>query len=111
MQTEPMITVSNLVCVTYQANSALIPYHFVGKTEAAARKQMQDWLDVKDTPDFGKHNDDEPVVKINPGKGAGLAGKVWLLHRGDQVRARVNPDEVAAYLARGYVLGGPKTKF
>lgn len=97
-----IITVSQLVCVTYQANNHVLPYHFVGKTEAEARKKLQEWRDNvvirtdEDAPTDGRRE---------------FAGKVWMINHVLRQRARVNPSEVDAYLANGYVHGGPKTKF
>jgi hypothetical protein len=51
----------------------------------------------------------DPVEK--PTKGEHMVGKVWMLHHGLKQRARVEPDKVEEYRAKGYVIGGPKTKF
>lgn len=51
---------------------------------------------------------------VNPwaatGRGQGFAGKVWMLNRATQERARVEANQVSAYEAKGYVRGGPRSK-
>lgn len=44
------------------------------------------------------------------GRGQGFAGKVWMLNRATQERARVEANQVSAYEAKGYVRGGPRSK-
>ena len=95
---EGMITVFNLVCVTFKANNYVTPYHFVGKTEEEAREKLNDFLNKK------------PTIQAGIGRGLANTGKVWLLNRKDKARARVESSKVDAYLAQGWELGGPKTK-
>lgn len=44
------------------------------------------------------------------GRGQGFAGKVWMLNRATQERARVEANQVSVYEAKGYVRGGPRSK-
>lgn len=38
-----------------------------------------------------------------------LAGLVWVINKETKDKRRVPPDELDAYLAKGYVKGGPRT--
>lgn len=110
--------------------------YFVGKDETGAKDELNKWLDwtsnrsknvqiaslplkdkgfSQDTLMAGSH-ENVPVASGNAphhtgGKGASLIGKVWMIHHKDRLRARVAAIEVSAYEAKGYVRGGPKTKF
>lgn len=44
------------------------------------------------------------------GRGQGFFGKVWMLNRATQERARVEANQVSAYEAKGYVRGGLRSK-
>ena len=105
---EPTITVSNLVCVTYQANAHVLPYHFVGKTETEAKAKMQEWLDNKITV---KTDDEGKEIPVNVGRGTANNGKVWMINHAMKSRARVSPEEVDSFKNNGYILGGPKSAF
>jgi len=56
----------------------------------------------------------EVVKKPVASRGAHLAemfgGKVWMLNRATGERARVLPDEVESYAAKGFEKGGPRSK-
>lgn len=45
-----------------------------------------------------------------PGKGKVFKGKVWMINRKNGERARVEPSQVPAFEARGFVRGGPRSK-
>ena len=107
---EGMITVSNLVCVTFKANNYVTPYHFVGKTEEEAREKLNDFLNKKPAKEDVEPADKDNTIQAGIGRGLANTGKVWLLNRKDKARARVEPSKVDAYLAQGWELGGPKTK-
>ena len=112
MANEPKITVTPLVCVSYKANSYTTEYHFVGKSEEEARKQLDDFLAGKaektktvETPEG------EVTVSAPSGRGAALVGSVWMIHHAKKLRERVPASELDLYLGRGYEKGGPRTKF
>lgn len=44
-------------------------------------------------------------------RSTGLAGTVWMIHHGTRQKLRVPASEVAAYEARGFERGGPRTPF
>jgi hypothetical protein len=56
-------------------------------------------------------DEDEPSTfnRAMEGRGQGFAGKVWVLNRSTGDRARVMPDQLQQYVARGYVQAGPRS--
>jgi hypothetical protein len=54
--------------------------------------------------------DEECGAPIGQGRGQSFAGKVWMLNRSTGERARVMPNEVQQYAAKGYVQAGPRSK-
>ena len=107
---EAQITVKNLVSVTYQANAHVTPYHFIGNTEAEARQKLADWLAKKPIKiDTGP--DGDTIEVHGDGRGQANNGKVWMIHHSKQLRERVLPADVDAYLAQGFEKGGPRTSF
>jgi len=108
MSNEPMITVTPLFCVTYQANAYVNAHHFVGKTEEEARKKLQDFLDKKVYKTETVNEDDETEVS-HSGRGVANTGKIWMVSKEKKERLRVLPSEVEKYIQIGYVKGGPRT--
>ena len=127
------LKVTNLVCVTYQANPALIPYHFVGKTQEEAMAKFEEWFnkkrpdpsplppansqEVKDE-DNGCAPADAPTptapASTVPASLAGRhanTGKLWMINHTTKERVRVPEDKVGEYVANGFEHGGPRTQF
>lgn len=53
---------------------------------------------------------DAPSSTVKPsGKGHWFTGLKWVLNRSTGHKARVRPDEVAGYLANGYIQAGPRS--
>ena len=49
-------------------------------------------------------------VLDKPARGKSFAGMTWLFNRATGERARVPEDEVAGYLAKGYIKAGPRSQ-
>jgi len=104
------ISITNLVCLTYQANNYVTPYHFIGKTEEEAREKFKDWLKKDRGGNNGPVKSNEVEV-ITPVIKDGVAGKLWMINHRLKDRQRVSPSQVAEFQAKGYVQGGPRTQF
>lgn len=101
-------TITNLVCITYQANPYVTAYHFVGKTLEEAQAKLDVFLapkavvveDVEEKDDY---------IQAGIGRGVANTGKVWMISKEKKIRQRVLPSEVQKYYDMGYVKGGPRT--
>ncbi len=51
----------------------------------------------------------KPAAAVQ-GRGECFTGKVWMLNRSTNERARVDPGEVESYASRGFERGGPRSK-
>ena len=113
MSNEPKITITPLVCVSWQANAYTTEFHFVGKTEEDARRQLQEFLDKKvyKTETVKEDEEDQEETVSHSGRGVANTGKVWMISHSKKEKARVLPSDIDKYIAMGYVKGGPKTKF
>jgi hypothetical protein len=113
MKMEERITIKNQVCLTYQANSSVLPYHFIGSTEEDARAQLQEWLNRPrgKAPEAVLEEDGEQSKEIRVGgRGASLVGKVWMGNKETKEKIRVDPSEVGKYLNMGFIKAGPRTQ-
>ena len=113
---EPTLTISNRVCLTYQANTSSPQVNFVGKDEEEARAKLEKWLKPF-LADESEENQ-EKVAKVlaappikHDGRGRANTGKVWMINHTVKVRARVPAEDVEASKAAGWVFGGPRTPF
>lgn len=107
---------------------------FFGATKEEAESRARAWyekeksrwerievLDSKPTPkpvDDGWNSWNNPdqgwdkEIALKPsGKGHHFAGKVWMVKRdgAEKHKVRIDPSQVAAYEAQGYVRGGPRS--
>jgi hypothetical protein len=85
-------------------------------TEADAIARAEAWF-VKEKARqavlVGTSEDEDESSMFNramDGRGQGFTGKVWMLNRSTGDRARVMPDQLQQYVARGYVQAGPRSK-
>ena len=90
----------------------LVRFH--GATEQEAKeKAIARWASEKDRYAYPEH-DDCQMPPVRSGKGshasAMFAGKVWVINRETHDLKRIDPSELTAYEARGYVRGGPRSK-